>query len=173
IVLCAGNSALRVTKSILAARSPVFRTMFEFPQPPSAAAGTMMEGSPLVVLHDQAKDVEPFLRALFDSSYFMPSPTHVDLHVVLGILRLSHKYDVGYLYKRALGHLEIIYPINLANLDDHRVNKLNYECDNVAVHLKAIQILHEVGAVWLLPFAYYTVGTYPSAELLTAGEAWK
>lgn len=67
IVLRAGKSAFRVIKSILAARSPVFQTMFEFPHPPSAAAPTTMEGIPVVVLHDQAQEVEPFLRALFDS----------------------------------------------------------------------------------------------------------
>ncbi|KAJ7320757.1 hypothetical protein DFH08DRAFT_890153 [Mycena albidolilacea] len=56
-------------------------------------------------LHDSAEDVEVFLRAICDSSYFMPAPAPNDRPVVLAILRLSHKYDVPYLYKRALDHL--------------------------------------------------------------------
>ncbi|KAJ7631381.1 hypothetical protein DFH06DRAFT_1337791 [Mycena polygramma] len=69
----------------------------------------MVDGSPVVRLHDAAAHVEVFLRAIFDSSYFMPPPTKVELQEVLGILRLAHKYDVNYLFRRALQHLSTAY----------------------------------------------------------------
>jgi hypothetical protein len=76
VVLRAGDSLFRIPRSILAARSPVFRAMFEFPQPPPCGDGMadsdgdeMMDGSPVVRLHDSPTQVEPFLRAIFDSRY--------------------------------------------------------------------------------------------------------
>ncbi|KAJ7664761.1 hypothetical protein B0H17DRAFT_835030, partial [Mycena rosella] len=101
LVIRADEKIFRVTKSILSARSSVFRDMVAFPQPSSAEA-ELIEGSPVVCLSDSAANVEVFLRAILDSSYFMPRPAPVELHVVLGILRLAHKYDVQYLYLRAL-----------------------------------------------------------------------
>ncbi|KAJ7120698.1 hypothetical protein C8R43DRAFT_1241548 [Mycena crocata] len=105
IVLRAEDRVFRVQKAILAARSPVFQAMFEFPQP-IADGDEITEGSPVVRLHDSADQVEPFLRAIFDSSYFMPPPAKIEFFAVLGILRLAHKYDVNYLFKRAVHHLE-------------------------------------------------------------------
>ncbi|KAJ6502751.1 hypothetical protein C8R47DRAFT_969582 [Mycena vitilis] len=93
LVLRAENSIFRVSKSMLAARSTVFESMIEFP-PSTADGDQMMDGSPVVRLHDCASEVEAFLRAIFDSSYFMPRPAEVDFHVVLGILRLSHNLQV-------------------------------------------------------------------------------
>ncbi|KAJ7112482.1 hypothetical protein C8R44DRAFT_711000 [Mycena epipterygia] len=171
LVLRAEDSIFRVSQSILAARSSVFQSMFEFPQPTSDG-DEMMDGSPVVRLHDAAAEVEPFLRAIFDSSYFMPPPAAIDFHAVLGILRLSHKYDVNYLYKRALLHLETVYPIDLANYRSISSNALNYKDGVIALDLKAIPILQEVGATWLLPFAFYSVGTYSPKELLGAGKTW-
>lgn len=77
----------------------------------------------------------------------MPPAADMRLHEVLGILRLSHKYDVGYLHKRALSHLETLYPVNLDKLD------LEYRFGDLKADLVAIPILHEVGASWLLPYA--------------------
>ncbi|KAJ6556392.1 hypothetical protein B0H19DRAFT_1152487 [Mycena capillaripes] len=69
VVLCAEECIFRVPKSILAARSPIFRAMLEFPQPADTAieADEMIDGSPVVHIPDSATDVECFLRAIFDS----------------------------------------------------------------------------------------------------------
>ncbi|KAJ7652374.1 hypothetical protein DFH06DRAFT_1475223 [Mycena polygramma] len=175
VALRAGESIFRVPKSILAARSSVFQAMFEFPQP-AASDGEMkdgdeiIDGSPVVCLHDSPTEVEPFLRAIFDSSYFMPPPAEVGFHEVLGILRLSHKYDVGYLYKRALRHMETVYPIQLEDVDSiNDNNKLGYDDSNADLDLLAIPILHEVGAVWLLPYAYYNLATFTAERLFEEG----
>ncbi|KAJ7878908.1 hypothetical protein B0H13DRAFT_2278946 [Mycena leptocephala] len=145
LVIRAENSIFRVSKSILAARSSVFEAMFEFPQSTSEGDWT---------------------AAKF---YFMPPPSTVDFDVVLGILRLSHKYDVNYLYKRALMHLETVYPVDYNIYATLPMNAQPHQQQLLGFHLKAIPVLAEVGAAWLLPGAYYVVGTHPLASLLNAG----
>ncbi|KAJ7446323.1 hypothetical protein FB451DRAFT_1567861 [Mycena latifolia] len=172
VILRAENTIFRVTKSILAARSPVFQAMFALPQPTSNG-DQIMDGSPVVRLQDSAADVESFLRAIFDSSNFMPAPAEVDFHEVLGILRLSHKYDVDYLRKRALLHLASIYHLEINQCQDRTLyDNLNYDDDIVGLALTAIPVLHKVGATWLLPWVYYNVGTFDIEEVISAGEAW-
>ncbi|KAJ6573171.1 hypothetical protein DFH09DRAFT_1152450 [Mycena vulgaris] len=108
LVIRAEKKLFRVSRSLLAARSTVFQDMGAFPQPASDES-ELIDGSPVVTLHDSAADVEALLKAIFDSSYFMPPPEVVQLDAVLGILRLSHKYDIRYLHRRALNHLSCQY----------------------------------------------------------------
>ncbi|KAK6992643.1 hypothetical protein R3P38DRAFT_2657894 [Favolaschia claudopus] len=114
LILRAGEKIFRDYKAQLAARSTilpnstVFETMLELGTPDSQT-DEMIDGVPVAVLHDEADDVEVFLRAIFDSSFFMPSPAAVRLADVIAILRLAHKYDVGYLHRRALEHLAFEY----------------------------------------------------------------
>ncbi|KAJ7457722.1 hypothetical protein FB451DRAFT_1097886 [Mycena latifolia] len=105
LIIKARQKIFRVSKSVLAARSAVFRDMVAFSQPADSSDVELVDASPVVsqALHDSADDVEVFLRAIFDSSYFMPPPETVSLQVVL-----SHKYDVEYLHRRALKHLASI-----------------------------------------------------------------
>ncbi|KAJ7766180.1 hypothetical protein B0H16DRAFT_1367214 [Mycena metata] len=164
VVLRAEDQIFRVPRSILAARSSVFQAMFEFPRPATDTDTTMepdemMDGSPVIRLHDSAVDVEPFLRAIFDSSYFMPPPSKISFRAVLGVLRLSHKYDVDYLHKRALLHLETVYVVDIRD-EGINDNGLGYTGADMDWDLAAIAILREVGASWLLPAACYNVGTF-------------
>ncbi|KAJ6518378.1 hypothetical protein DFH09DRAFT_940022, partial [Mycena vulgaris] len=70
-VIRAESQIFRVLTSILAARSTVFRDMIAFPQPKEGEA-EIIDGSPAVYLPDSAADVEPFLRAIFDSRQVLP-----------------------------------------------------------------------------------------------------
>ncbi|KAF7312936.1 BTB domain-containing protein [Mycena kentingensis (nom. inval.)] len=170
IVLRADQSVFRVSKSLLAARSSVFRDMTTFPSPSSSEV-EMFQGAPVVNLSDATSDVEPFLRAIFDSSYFMPPPAPIPFLSVLGILRLAHKYDVNYLFKRALLHLEAVYPSSPPKLlADLHSNPLGYGANMISFDLIALPILEQVGAVWLLPFALYSLGTYSVEEAMAAPE---
>ncbi|KAJ7503742.1 hypothetical protein B0H11DRAFT_1984147 [Mycena galericulata] len=164
IVIRADDKIFQVSRAILAARSTVFRDMIAFPQPVN---GEMEEvdGSPVVRMHDPAADVEVFLRAIFDSSYFMPSPCPVELSVVLGILRLSHKYDVQYLFRRALHHLAEgeWYALSYDQpCIDHIITGDSSPIHSLSVAVAAI----EVGAWWLLPMAYYDATCYGIDQLL-------
>lgn len=64
VILQAEQSFFRVYTGILSARSTVFRDMFSFPQPETE---DLMEGCPIIVLHDSAEDVNYFLKAIYDS----------------------------------------------------------------------------------------------------------
>ncbi len=65
LVVQAEQSLFRVSGAVLAARSPVFKDMLSFTQPPDAET---FAGCPLVRLSDSAADVTCFFRAIFDSS---------------------------------------------------------------------------------------------------------
>ncbi|KAJ7160028.1 hypothetical protein C8R43DRAFT_994126 [Mycena crocata] len=164
LVIRAENKIFQIYPGILAARSSVFRDMIAFPQPPSGTE--QIDGSPVVHLSDSAQDVEAFLRAIYDSSYFMPTPAAIELSVVLGILHLSHKYDVQYLHHRALEHLTVdgwyAPTCDERRGDPHLIN------NTPSPPLKSLSVINaasEVGALWLLPLAYYYASTFSCVEL--------
>ncbi|KAJ7445007.1 hypothetical protein B0H11DRAFT_436141 [Mycena galericulata] len=168
LVIRAENKMFRVSKSILAARSSVFQDMFAFPPPVNDVPEILDDSA--VVLHDSASDVEAFLRAIFDSSYFMPPPAVVETPVVLGILRLAHKYDVPYLYRRALSHLsERYFPLSVEEYRDYFSSQYLKEF-TLGHRIAVIRAATQVGALWLLPVAYYLVSEYPATALRTWGE---
>ncbi|KAJ7494261.1 hypothetical protein B0H11DRAFT_2190590 [Mycena galericulata] len=138
IVIQAGNSQFRVYRGILAARSSVFQDMLSFPQPPDSE---LFEGCPL-------------------TRFFMPYPARTTFDVVTGCLRLSHKYGVDYLRRRALVHLSSGYDTELSRWDEAK----HYFPDSLPVpffpespeaDIYAIQLFREVDALWLLPNAFY------------------
>ncbi|KAJ7453893.1 hypothetical protein FB451DRAFT_1100212 [Mycena latifolia] len=172
LVIRAEGTIFRVIQSILAARSSVFRDMLALPQPMDSDA-EIIDGSPAVYLHDSAADVEALLRAIFDSSDFASAPEPVKLDALLGILRLSHKYDVQYLFRRALRHLEVsLYFSSLQDFQDPSEDHVLYPPDKemegpcLSHFLNIILAAMEVGALWLLPIAYYEVSQYKCPDLM-------
>ncbi|KAK2462900.1 hypothetical protein APHAL10511_005098 [Amanita phalloides] len=103
VVVQAESCLYRVSRGILAARSSIFKGVFH-----SCAASTtgegleMMDGVPFLRLPDAERDVTHFFKAIFDSSYFAPYPGKTSFSIVASVLRLSHKYNVNFLQKRAL-----------------------------------------------------------------------
>jgi hypothetical protein len=63
VILEAEFTRFRVHRSMLSSQSTVFADMFTFPQPENEPT---VEDCPIVHLSDPAKDVEYFLRALYD-----------------------------------------------------------------------------------------------------------
>lgn len=64
LILEAGETRFRISRGVLAARSPVFQEMLLFPQPPGEE---LVDGCPVVRLHDSPEDVGYFLKAIYDS----------------------------------------------------------------------------------------------------------
>ncbi|KAJ6535747.1 hypothetical protein B0H19DRAFT_1184106 [Mycena capillaripes] len=161
------TAEFKVSRAVLAARSTVFRDMFAFPQP-SANEAEFVDGSPVVRLHDSAADVQAFLQAIFDSSYFMPAPEPIELPIILGILRLSHKYDVQYLYRRSLGHLiaDGWYTTTPDQIVRSHIPTPPTASEVIDNAFALIAAANEVGARWLLPRAYYIASGYSSHLLL-------
>ncbi|KAF7314927.1 hypothetical protein MIND_00006600 [Mycena indigotica] len=170
-----GQVVFKVFQGILAARSPIFKDMFSFPQPQQRMPEDEYDGCPLVPMAgDSAHEVAYFLQAIFNSEFFPAYPAPTDFHVVEGCLRMSHKYQVDYLKQRALVHLSSGFPTELALLDKRRYHSgptgllaaertswlpppspNEYEHIPVPTLLKAIALAHEVQALWILPLAFY------------------
>ncbi|KAJ7751702.1 hypothetical protein B0H16DRAFT_1373743 [Mycena metata] len=168
VILRADTCIFRVFAAILKAQSSVFADMFTFPQPPSADMESI-DGFPVVELHDRPEDVEVFLKAIFDSSFFIPPPAEVQFEHTLGILRLANKYDVPYLRRRTLDHLGPIFPTHLAEYDDRTLKKFSVL---IAKTYATIQTATKVGALWLLPVAYYHLCKQDIARLISSAR-WK
>ncbi|KAJ7476716.1 hypothetical protein FB451DRAFT_1366346 [Mycena latifolia] len=174
LILRAENTLFRVHSSILAARSSVFRDMVAFPQPERQDEDSF-GGAPVVRLHDSAAEVEAFLRAIFDSSFFMPPPSPTDFATVIGVMRLAHKYDVQYLFRRALSHLDSMYPATLAEFLDVNLGNAPHHVDfpmGIVPDLITLRVASALDALWFLPTAYYNVCRFPAPDLLAAGEPW-
>ncbi|KAJ7239963.1 hypothetical protein B0H12DRAFT_1056471, partial [Mycena haematopus] len=142
LVLRAETSLFRVFPEILAAKSPVFQDMLAFPQP---LDGESYDGCPLVVLPDCAADMTHFLSAIFHYEYFASWPTIIDFEIVAGVLRMSQKYQVAPLRKRALEHISRRYPISLQELESSGSKGW---ADPIFMAVLA----RHVSADWILPF---------------------
>ncbi|KAJ7108864.1 hypothetical protein C8R43DRAFT_1079994 [Mycena crocata] len=167
LVIQAENTQFCVYRGLLAAQSSVFNEMLEFPQPPDSE---LVQGCPLVRMYDSPSEVMLFLKAIFYSDFFESYPNEVDPDTVTGILRLSHKYGVDYLVRRALRHLSSPFTTKLSDLDEER----DISCwvtNDPATLIHIIQVAREVQALWLLPFAFYRLAgacsssTDPTAAL--------
>ncbi|KAJ7765623.1 hypothetical protein B0H16DRAFT_396799 [Mycena metata] len=162
LIVQAEQSLYRVSGGILAARSPIFKDMLSFTQPPDAET---IDGCPVVRLPDRAADVTCFFRAIFDSSFFEPHPRLVNLHHVLSILHLSNKYSIEYLLRRAMVHLSSLYPTTLAEYDEGGFSSLLdlEEEDILPSRIATIQVAREVNALWILPSASYEIASIDEA----------
>ncbi|KAJ7490879.1 hypothetical protein FB451DRAFT_1124445 [Mycena latifolia] len=160
LVIQAGNSQFRVYRGILAAHSPVFQDMLSFPQPPDSE---LVEGCPLVRLPDTETEVTDFLKAIFVPEYFPAFPSRTDFDTIVGCLRLSHKYGVDYLRRRALVHLSSAYHTTLAegdaslDSDSCALKKMSWtDPDNsLPYEIFVIELAREVDVLWILPAAFY------------------
>ncbi|KAF7314944.1 BTB domain-containing protein [Mycena indigotica] len=176
IILQAGNTQFRLYKGILAARSPIFRDMLALPQPPEAE---LVDGCPVVEMHDDSAELAIFFSAIFIPQYFAPFPNETTFDKLYACLHISHKYDVEYIYRRSLIHLSSGYCTTLEKFDEyvynsHLLNPLGRPSWGLIVQrtsesstpisetaksvkfvrrLRLIALALSVDALWLLPNA--------------------
>ncbi|KAF5372695.1 hypothetical protein D9615_009856 [Tricholomella constricta] len=121
----------------------------------AGAQGAVLE------LEDSIVDLSYFLKALHDTErgfFLQAKPTHVaPFAVVEGILRLSDKYNVQGLRKRAIEHLSVLYPTTLRAWD--RAPKL--EAPHISDHLEVIRFAEDFDIPWIQPMAIYQVVSQP------------
>lgn len=104
----------------------------------------------------------------------MPPPSRTDFETVIGVMRLAHKYDVVYLFQRALSHLDSMFPTDFSKFLHLNSDLEDYDCHvrfvpgNVDVDVMAFRAASEVGASWILPTAYYNI--VGALDMLTATE---
>ncbi|KAH8823708.1 hypothetical protein DL96DRAFT_1615296 [Flagelloscypha sp. PMI_526] len=154
IILQAGQSLFRVYQGILSAQSTVFRDMFSLAQPGNdTIPGNTYDGCPLIVLQDAEDETEPFLKAVFDTSYLHHS---VDLNECFGVLRLSHKYNCEGLKRPILERLATAF----VDSDPSIVTNLSpLETLTQTSRFRAVVICIETQALWLIPHLILSIYT--------------
>ncbi|KAJ6517897.1 hypothetical protein C8R47DRAFT_1312501 [Mycena vitilis] len=148
LVLRTEKALFRVYGGLLAKESPIFNDMLQLPQPTERPT---LDNCPVVDLPDNGRDVEFFLKALFDYKFFLPHPSPTKFDVLTSILRLSKKYDVEPLYKRALAHLASGFPLVQTGYPP------SPSWDETGQHIPAVVLAREMQLDWILPVAFYHV----------------
>ncbi|OCH91409.1 hypothetical protein OBBRIDRAFT_887017 [Obba rivulosa] len=182
VVLRAEDTLFRVHMSQLSRKSLFFRHMFDMPPPSQSlgsnadAADSMLEGCPLLTMEDAAEDWINLLHALYDGPWFGNNDRD-DFRVVSGILRLSTKYIIDSLRKRALDHLLVAWPSTLKDWDAREDIARIYELET-ANHrgfrypspIAIIDLARENDTPELLPAAFYDLSRYHFHEIYESGE---
>ncbi|KAJ7438914.1 hypothetical protein B0H11DRAFT_1884190 [Mycena galericulata] len=161
IIIKAQSKLFNLSRGILTLQSPIFADMFRIPQPPDIET---IDGSPVVEIPDSVDDATVFFRAIFDSSFFEAYPAPTTFETLAGILRLSTKYEVDYLRRRALIHLSSAYPTKLSVWDSLKENFTEQPSwgrpswsilANSEIRFDAIRLSRQIDAPWVLPAAFY------------------
>ncbi|KAJ4477208.1 hypothetical protein J3R30DRAFT_3483321 [Lentinula aciculospora] len=158
LILETEDSSFKVYSGLLAQKSSVFRDMFTFPQP------TGNENVPSVRLFDSTEDLTWFLKAILDPEFFEPPPSQTDLSIVGGILRLSRKYDVQFLRKRALLHVQSTYPSNLNAWKRRETHRSIPPIDNSPFAI--LPLVREFELDWALPAVLYCLCSYDITQIV-------
>ncbi|TRM56198.1 hypothetical protein BD626DRAFT_520571 [Schizophyllum amplum] len=165
VIIRIGDRVCRVYRGYLASQSPVMADMFSITQPSEGA--DMVGEVPAMRLPDPPEEVTHWLRAMLLPQTFPSYPNRVGPDQLLSVLRLSHKYDVQYLRQRALHHLAAFFPTDLAAAQawDGTAHYIPLEeTELVEFEPRVSAIAHEVGALWLIPFAMYDLYSWTWAE---------
>ncbi|KAJ7030196.1 hypothetical protein C8F04DRAFT_1114197 [Mycena alexandri] len=161
LILRAEDSIYRVSKGVLMARSDVLNTLICGLAKSNLAT---LENCFVLKLNHSAEDVTSFLKAIFDSDFFLPPPAKAPFAVVIGVIRLAHAYDVKYLLKRALRHLEGFFPSTLDG--EHVYAEGSESSEFLSCTLLALRAALDVGALWNVPSIMYECCTFSLAEIL-------
>ncbi|KAJ7110262.1 hypothetical protein C8R43DRAFT_1042478 [Mycena crocata] len=162
LIIQAEHTIFRVSRGILATQSPVFRDMLSLPTPKDAE---MMDGCPFVHLPDTAADVTVFLKALLYYDFFEPHPAPTTFDIIAGVLRMSHKYEVEALRKRALMHISSAYPTTLREWERlHDEGLPEWSAELQWSYFPLIFLSRQLSLDWILPTAFYEVCRVASVE---------
>ncbi|KAK7008074.1 BTB domain-containing protein [Favolaschia claudopus] len=163
----AESTLFRISRDYLASQSPVFRDMLSLPPPKTADT---MDGCPFVQLLDTAKDVTVFLKALMFCDYFEAHPVQVSFDIVVGVLRMSHKYEVDSLRKRALAHVCAAYPTTLGEYDKLIASGIERPWTRIPKEVDSFVVLaRELSFDWILPMAFYRICEIASESHMLSG----
>ncbi|KAF7328534.1 BTB domain-containing protein [Mycena venus] len=119
--------------------------------------------APWFTFFDHGRDVEYFLKALIDYKFFLAFPSPTTFDIVTGIIRLSKKYEVDSLYKRALVHFASAFPMTVADYP------ICPSWDPTDEYIRALTFARELELDWALPTALYRVCAYTAIEDILNG----
>ncbi|EKM56190.1 uncharacterized protein PHACADRAFT_184866 [Phanerochaete carnosa HHB-10118-sp] len=173
IIICAGPYhtgdgpmyGFRCHASVLASRSPVFKTMLQLPN----ASGRQLGGTPCVDLLDQWEDIRDLLRLLYGFPIVLPGRRHPDtLKIVAGPMRLAAKYEMDGILNQLAPILERDWP---SKYEDWMHAEKEFEQDYYDRHpdeiltgmtvdeyqdpAAAVQLAQQTRLLSILPAAFY------------------
>ncbi|KAJ7715501.1 hypothetical protein B0H14DRAFT_3013857, partial [Mycena olivaceomarginata] len=166
LIIRAETTLFRLSRDFLAARSPVFADMVSLPTPKNVE---MMNGCPFVFLTDSAKDLATFLKALIYSDFFESFPAPTTFSDIASVLRMSHKYEVDYLRKRALIHLSAVCPTTLLEWERFDSTTCSWFPDTDVEYLDLILLARQTSANWILPTAFYRLCQHVDEDSIING----
>ena len=103
----------------------------------------------------------------FLSSFFESPPTPTPLSVVLAIARMSHKYDVPFLRRRALSHLSHRCPTTIRGVAERCEDDIS-----IGEEFKLLKIALKIDAIWILPFQFF-ITWHTKLDNLLDNQQWK
>ncbi|KAJ7025745.1 hypothetical protein C8F04DRAFT_1400403 [Mycena alexandri] len=168
IVLQAENMLYRVYRGWLASRSTVFRDTFSIPQPKEETV--LVEGCPVVQVHDAAQDFGRFLKALHNHGSYKTCPVS-DLSELISFLSLSDKYDVPALRDAMVSILFDLYPTTLAKWDA-RTRPPGYTVRRFD-HVGVLNIAVKMNIRSILPVVMYTICCNLTPDEIVGGQLCK
>ncbi|KAL1671526.1 hypothetical protein EV122DRAFT_226410 [Schizophyllum commune] len=175
LVIAAGSHLFRVHRSIMSMHSAVFCDMLSCP--PSQSQD-MYEGVPLLELLDDGEEVKYFLTALYLPEQFplIPEGCVLPFKAILGALRLSHKYDVPFLRRRALRVFSAEYIMDVNKLAKCPLPRwrstpgmawlgITFDQDQWKQVQEELLLAREVGVLCVLPQLLYEASYAPVSML--------
>ncbi|EPQ50016.1 hypothetical protein GLOTRDRAFT_51192 [Gloeophyllum trabeum ATCC 11539] len=145
IVIKAEDKVFRVYSDLLSRQSSIFRDMLAMPQSDEVEK---IDGHPYVEVQDSASDMEMFLNTLQGVRDW--ETERVSYPAFLSaVVRLSIKYDVPALRRRAVRHLTSIWPTELEGW------KLEHTESRRETGSYIFKIVRECDLRALLPSAFY------------------
>ncbi|KAF6744277.1 hypothetical protein DFP72DRAFT_929612 [Ephemerocybe angulata] len=154
IVLQAENVQFKVHKGVLSRHSPIFETILSMPHTDDEPT---VEECPVLNVHDDPKDVENMLTALYGKNHDSSNPLHFS--IVASFVRLGTKYEIDSILKMGLARLQYEFPVTLLAWSFGRRLHTGPFCiqdvDSAAGRYAMIELALECDIPWVLPSAYY------------------
>ncbi|KAF7300418.1 hypothetical protein HMN09_00925500 [Mycena chlorophos] len=101
-------------------------------------------------------------------SFFQAPPAATEFAVVLSIQRLSHKYNVTWLFQRAVEHMTITHPTTLDGWDALQVLPPSgnfMQGTDVECCMAVVVMARELRLDWMLPRAFYRLARHRTEAL--------
>ncbi|KAJ7618313.1 hypothetical protein DFH06DRAFT_1483330 [Mycena polygramma] len=162
LIIQAEKTLCRISRDYLASQSPVFKDMLALPSPKEA---DRMDGCPFVFLPDNAEDVTVFLKALMFYDFFEPYPAPTTLPILFGTLRMSYKYEVDPLKKRALTHISSLHPTTLRGYETLKTPWW-FLCSLSDSWPAICHLARQLHIDWILPMAFFRVSMFAQTDTI-------